>query len=700
MRAAISPPATRARWVVPVALGLFMLNLALGIADDVLFAQIDWHRVAASLQGSPAIATSISTLIASVVGVLIAIQRPRNIMGWLLLSISITANLLDLPGLYAAYSIYVHPGLPGADWLLFTSNVIWPLLTGQLMILLPLLFPDGRLLSRRWLAPIVLYSGVILLSLLASFDPGSTAPLRNPVGVKAFAGWESIFTSPAFGIVFVLLCGWGLSALFVRYRRGNEQLRHQLKWLLGAVIILFVGVLGNVFVPALANSPIIAITATFLPIAIGIAVLRYRLYDIDLIINKALVYGGLAILITATYVLIVIGIGAVVGSSRQLLLSIAATLLIAVTFQPLRQRTQQLANRLVYGKRATPYETLSQFSEHLSETFSQEDILERMARLLAEGTGAERAEVWVRSGHRLLLAASSPRQGGGIEMPMSNGTLPVMERDRIVPISYQGEVLGALAVIKKRGETAQPVEDKLLNDLAAQAGLVLKNVGLNRELLARLDDLRASRQRLVTAQDEERRRIERDLHDGAQQHLVALKVKVGLAQAIRDEEKRTRLLGELKHEAEEAIDRLRELARGVYPPLLASDGLEAALRSHLGRLTIPVELEATGLPRQPREVESAVYFCCLEALQNVSKYAQATRVRLRLWTEDTAMAFAVEDNGKGFDPAAVRDVHGLDNMRDRLEAVGGSLMVSSRPGDGTRVEGRLPMRIPALVNEG
>jgi signal transduction histidine kinase len=368
------------------------------------------------------------------------------------------------------------------------------------------------------------------------------------------------------------------------------------------------------------------------------------------------------------------------------------TAVIALAFQPLRDRAQRLANRLVYGKRATPYEALSQFSEHLSATYSHEDILERMARILAQGTGAERAEVWVRAGARLLLASSSPQSAEPLTpLVMQNGALPEMRRDTVVAVSHGGELLGALAVDKKRGEAINTVEQKLINDLAGQAGLVLKNVGLNRELLARLDELRASRQRLVTAQDEERRRIERDLHDGAQQHLVALKIKVGLAESLAEPESKTRpILAQLKRDADEAIDNLRELARGIYPPLLASDGLGAALQAPAQRFVVPVELDVQ-VPRQPREVEGAIYFCCLEAMQNVAKYAEASQVKLRVWLQGSTMAFAVEDNGKGFEPATVARSSGLQNMRDRLEALGGALEITSAPGRGTTIEGRVPV---------
>jgi len=267
-----------------------------------------------------------------------------------------------------------------------------------------------------------------------------------------------------------------------------------------------------------------------------------------------------------------------------------------------------------------------------------------------------------------------------------------MQRDIVVPVSHGGELLGALAVDKKRGESLNAVEQKLVANLAGQAGLVLKNVGLNRELLARLDDLRASRQRLVTAQDEERRRIERNLHDGAQQYLIALKMKVGLAEGVAGPESKARpILAQLKHDADEAIDNLRELARGIYPPLLASDGLGAALRAQASRFSVPIDLDVGDVPRQPREVESAIYFCCLEALQNVAKYADASRVKLQVCTADSSLAFSIEDDGNGFDPATVVRSSGLQNMRDRLEALGGSLEVRSAPGTGATVKGRVPL---------
>ena len=628
------------------------------------------------------------------VGALIVWRQPRNRIGWLLIASGFMAVFLALPRLYAGLALDLDwSRLPGPLWAYWFSTFDWVFVLALFLVLVPLFYPDGRLPGRRWRFLVWLCGLVVGLTVLSALDPTGAPPgLPSPVNIPALVGLNSLLTIPI--TVLVPLAGLAAAlSLALRFRRGSHLEREQLKWLIAAAGLVVPVIAVTNFVPALQNAGLIPIVASAVPIAIGIAVLRYRLYDIDLIINKALVYGGLALIISAIYVLIVINIGAFVGGSQRLWLSLVTTAVIALAFQPLRERAQRLANRLVYGERATPHEALSAFSTQLSATYSEEDILGRMSRILARGTGAERAEVWVRSGPRLLLASSSlPNPGVATEYPMANGSLPDLQRDALVPVTHQGELLGALAVVKQRGETLTPVEQKLVTDLAGQAGLVLKNVGLNRELLARLDDLRASRQRLVAAQDEERRRIERDLHDGAQQHLVALKLKVGVAEALAGPDSPNRaILGQLKRDADAAIDQLRELARGVYPPLLASDGLEVALRSHLRHVAVPTDLDAANLPRQPRELESAVYFCCLEALQNVAKSAEAKNARVRLWIDGSTLRFSVTDDGKGFDQATAARSSGLQNMRDRIESLDGSFAIRTSPGAGTTVEGSIPL---------
>ena len=405
---------------------------------------------------------------------------------------------------------------------------------------------------------------------------------------------------------------------------------------------------------------------------------------------------ALAAFITAVYVGIVVGVGTLVGSGGKpnLVLSIVATAIVAVAFQPVHERVQKLANRLVYGKKATPYEVLSQFSERVAESYAADEVLPRMARVLADGTGAIRTGVWLRTGDSVHEAASWPDAPSRIEpLDLVAGGLPEMPgTDGAVPVQHQGELLGALTFTKRPGEPLTPVEEKLLLDLASQAGLVLKNVGLTDELQRRLKDLRASRQRLVAAQDDERRRLERNLHDGAQQNLVALKVKLGLAEMLADKDvrKSRMLLSELQADADAALDTLRSLARGIYPPLLADRGLIAALESHARKATVPTQVEADGIGRYQQDIEAAVYFCCLEALQNVQKYALATRAVLKLADSDGLLDFEISDDGAGFDMASVKPGAGVMNMTDRLDALGGSFEMASSPGHGTWIHGSLP----------
>jgi signal transduction histidine kinase len=372
---------------------------------------------------------------------------------------------------------------------------------------------------------------------------------------------------------------------------------------------------------------------------------------------------------------------------------VAVGAIVALLFQPVRRRLQRLANRLVYGKRATPYEVLSQFSKRVSEMYASDELPIRMAQVLAEGTAADSATVWLRVGHELRRAASWPAGAGGPStLPLSTDELPpIAEVAEAVAVRYQGELLGALAVSKRQPMTA--TESRLLADLSREAGLVLKNTRLTAELVQRLDELQASRIRLVSAQDTERRRLERNLHDGAQQNLVALKLKIALMKklASTDPQRAQATLDELTKDANEAIETLRELARGLYPPILAQDGLLAAIEAQARRTPVPVDVTGGPLPRYSPETEAGVYFCVLEALQNMVKHANATKATVSIEQRDGRLVFSVTDDGHGLDPERARSGSGMQNMRDRIEVLGGMLQVESAPGAGTRVTGSIPV---------
>jgi signal transduction histidine kinase len=343
-------------------------------------------------------------------------------------------------------------------------------------------------------------------------------------------------------------------------------------------------------------------------------------------------------------------------------------------------------------------------------SYAAEDILPRTAHVIAEGVGAARVEIWLRLGDVLSRAASWPASETEVDAIAVDGeALPSLDADRTVPVRRQDRLLGAIAVTKPRNEPLSPQDVNLVDRLAEQSALVLANVGLTADLEARLAlirqqaaALRASRQRIVAAQDEERRQLERNIHDGAQQQLVALAVKARLARTLaeRDPAKAAEMLTQIEAETQTALEDLRDLARGIYPPLLADKGLEAALTAQARKSPVPVDIQGDGVERYPQEIEAAVYFSALEALQNTAKYADATRVTVTLSRANGSLAFAVADDGRGFDPSETGYGTGLQGIADRLGALDGELEVTSRPGTGTTVSGRLPIAVDAPSTRG
>ena len=270
---------------------------------------------------------------------------------------------------------------------------------------------------------------------------------------------------------------------------------------------------------------------------------------------------------------------------------------------------------------------------------------------------------------------------------MAGDDLPVAgEGVSSFPVTHQGDLLGAITLRLHANDPMDPQKQRLVAGLASQAGLALRNVRL-------VEDLRASRRRIVSAQDERAKRLERDIHDGAQQQLVALAVKIRLADSILDRDTTAAhgMLAQLQGEANDALENLRDLARGIYPPLLADKGLAAALEGQARKSAVPVALDASGVGRYPPEVEAAVYFCSLEALNNVAKYAAASSVDVRLAQSDGHLTFEIRDDGAGFDTTGAAHGTGLQGMADRVEAIGGSLSVTSAPGAGTTVSGWVPV---------
>ena len=613
------------------------------------------------------------------VGALIVARRPGNRIGWVGCGIGLLTAVYEFGLGYMTFGTYVNPSVPGLGFIHWLEGWEWALPVILMLFFLPLLFPDGKPISPRWwwLAPLV-------------------------VGGFGLAMFQ-IYVGQLMGLVGSVLAN---VSLFIRYRRAGPEVRQQIRWFGLAGLLLVIVALSGVIIGSLVyhNNTVVfnpifdvltPLAFTALAASIGIAVLRYRLYDIDFFLRQALVYGTLVVLISVVYFVTVVSVGSRLGQlpRNDPAAGVAVGAIVALAFQPVRRRLQRLANRLVYGKRATPYEVLSEFGRRMSSMYASEDLPLRTAQVLAEGVAADRATVWLRVGDELRQAASWP--AGGDEpkaLPLLNGDLPSINGIAdAVPVRYQGELLGALAVAKREPLTA--TEHRLLGDLGQETGLVLKNARLTAELVQRLEELQASRQRLVTAQDTERRRLERNLHDGAQQNLVAMKLKIALAKnlAATDPSKAQVALDELNGEANDAIETLRELARGLYPPILAQDGLVAAIDAQARRAPLPVEVTGGPLPRYPQETEAGVYFCVLEALQNIAKHANATKATVCFESKPGRLVFSVSDNGRGMDPARVRSGSGMQNMRDRVEVLGGEFQVESSPNAGTRVVGSVPI---------
>lgn len=627
----------------------------------------------------------------SVVGALVASRRPDNKVGWLACAFSLPISFLLFANEYGRYTLAARPGsLPGGAVLYWMSQ--WPFfVAGAIGVFVVLLFPDGRLPSPRWrVVAWIILLGTAIGIFGAAFAPyDDSASIENPLLIR---GWERFLegAQELSGTVLAAALVLSFIAAIFRLRRARGEERQQMKWffygfalMLGIWLVLFVleNVLGKV--PEPLDTLLFGASVLALPAGIAVAILRFRLYEIDVVINKTVVYGALAGFIGAVYVGVVVGIGALIGAGDKpnLGLSLAATAIVAIAFQPVRQRVQRFANKLVYGERVTPYEAVTSFSHRMAESLSLDQVLPQMAEAAAKGVGGTRARA------KLFLHGGSEQV---VTWPVDSSENSF---DLELDVIHQGEQVGEISVAKAPGEQISRGEEKLLQDLASQAGLAMRNLRLTGELQQRLVELQESRKRIVAAQDQERRRMERDIHDGAQQQLVAMAVKLGLARGMigKDQQRANQILDELKTGAQDAVESVRDLARGLFPQILTDRGLVEALQSHVDKMAIDA-LIRDGLhgARFDLEVEAGVYFCIREAAQNASKHAPGGRITIDLSTQNADLCFAVKDEGSGFAPPREGAGSGLQNMRDRVEALGGLFEIVSSPETGTSVTGRLP----------
>jgi signal transduction histidine kinase len=698
---------------------LWVAAVAVSLAGIVLTG-LSWNFLTTSDAVSN-VADAAGGIVYAALGALI-VRRTGNLVGWLMLAQGVSQAIMAGGSGYAVFGLEAYPGaLPAPAAVGVLAEDAFVVATTDLAALF-LVFPTGRLPSPRWrpaaaagLALIGLMLAAFLVSTRQVALPapgGISLTYPNPLAVRALKPVLSatrLGDLGGLGVIFAVMLVLAVIAMVLRYRRGDQRLRLQMKWLAlagaGVLICQVVAILA--IAAGQQGQPLVDVSYAItpwlvllgIPAAMAIAILRYRLLDIDLIISRALLFTLLSAGVTAVYAAIVLGLGTLAGSGSDPALTVAAAVVIALVFQPLRQRASRLANRLVYGERATPYQVLSDFAADMASQLDLGEALDRMVSLLAGASGATRVEAWIRVGAELRPAAvwpagselSAGRELDGDELDTSE-LAPSGDAGHMVAVRHGDELLGAISLTKPPNEPLTSPEDSLLRHLASQAALVMRNARLTAELRATIDELRASRRRLVEAQDAERRKIERNLHDGAQQQLIALAIQLNLlAEAADDADFVRQVVPDLKVQLSAALDDLRALARGIYPPLLADQGLVTALRAQANRSPLPVVLEAGQVGRYSPDAESTVYFCALEALQNVAKHAQATRAVIRLAGNGDGLEFSISDDGAGLPAAGPRLGSGLQGMADRLAAHGGTLDISSRPGQGTTISGRLPL---------
>jgi signal transduction histidine kinase len=679
------------RWVTGSVAALSIALLLGGLP----LAYLSRHAAAAGDWTFPNVFEELTFVAVPVVGYVLGTRRPENKIGWIFLAGGLLLGLGFFSSRYGPYGLLVaRPGLmPGARAAEWFVNWIWIVTAGGLAYVL-LLFPAGQLPSRRW-RPAAWFVAAVYAVDTGGFIARASRVWRDPFAPQG-QGWFQ-------GLHSVMVVLWPVAtaiagaALITRFVRSSGEERLQLKWFATAAGLVVVTIIPLAEAPQISSRPdtgvpavaplkvLFCLALVCLWVAIAVAILKYKLYGIDIVISKALQYGTLAVFISAVYAGLVAGIGTLAGDRRSPLLSAIAAVVVTVTFHPVQLRAARLANRIVYGRRASPYQVLSEFARRIGGGYA-DDVLAQMAAIVAAGTGAHRVVIWLRVGSELRAEAASDGSSAD-PVPVNSDQLPALpETDFGAPVRYQGELLGAITIRMPRDEPLKPAAQQLVIDVASQAGLALSNAGL-------IEDLRASRQRLVAAQDEERRRLERNLHDGAQQDLVALAIKLQLVSTVVPEgnAEARELLGELRQDAASALGNLRDLARGIYPPLLADRGLVPALRAQADKSPVPVVVDADGIGRLGQNIEAAVYFCCLEAMQNIAKYAAASQVRICLAARDDSLSFTVSDDGAGYDPSLTPMGAGQRNMADRLAALDGRLEVRSVPGKGTTITANLPL---------
>ncbi len=640
--------------------------------------------------------TPLLTITYGVVGALVASRHPRNPIGWIFCTIGFLSALNMLSAGYALYSELVMP-MPGTALARWLSIWIWIPNTLLPITLTMLLFPEGKVLSARWrLVAWAAGLGIAAYTFSMAFYPGSLEalgiPASNPYGIRGSEAVMNALMTLAAPFLLVGIFG-SIASIVVRFRHAAGIERAQLKGLAVAGVIVIVGnILGGIPWLLSPNNPlnqelsIIAtdITLVTIVVATGVSILRYRLWDIHILVNRTLVYGLLTALIVALYVIIVGTLGSLLQAGGSLPISLVGTGIIAISFQPLRERLQRGVNRLMYGERDDPYAVLGRLSERLEVVVASQSVLPTIVETVAEALKLPYAAITLKDGERVSIAAEYLRPNA--VAPKNTGEVENL------PLVCQMEVIGQLILAPRSpGESFSNADRRLLETIARQTGVAAYNVRLTQ-------DLQHSRERLVTTREEERRRLRRDLHDGLGPVLAAMSFKLDAIHNLADSDTGAvqRMAAELKAQMQEALADIRRIAYDLRPPALDELGLVGALKAHITSHNqlqgLQITLEAPeNPPPLPAAVEVAAYRIALEAMNNVSRHAGAHHCYVRLSLPDD-LCLEILDDGRGL-PGAVRAGVGLISMRERAEELGGQCTAETLPQGGTGITAHLPLAL-------
>ena len=649
-----------------------------------------------------------------VMGALLATRRPANPIGWLFLAAALGLAFSAFAHGYGDYAIDARSGaLPGAGLVTSLGWTGW-VAFGLLAVFVPLLFPTGKLPSARWRpVAVVGAAAVTAQTVTLALRPGRLEDFHtdNPLGSTPLGGLLQGLSSLARPVILAVLVA-GVASLIVRYRQGDADLRRQIKWLGYATgVLVAVDVVGNLMLGGgLDNHPAIctwgttaakpvygtvvpALLYTGLPVAVAVAVLRHHLFDIDRLIRRSAVYVSLWAAIAVLYAGVALALGVAVTGHLPVGAGVLVTIAVTVVFQPVRRSLDRLADRWAFGRRPSGYELASGFGATTSTIGGLDDLAASLAEIVRRGLALAWARVTLEPvGEGPPVMVEAPAGGA------TGGEVPHLS----VPVTHGEMTLGRIECGPALDFRRQSERWAFLELLAHEAGLAVHNLVLAgalteqvRTVDAQAAELAASRARIVVAQDAERRRVERDIHDGAQQELVAIIAKLGVVRQLveRDTKEAVATLEELQGDARSALRGIRDLAQGIHPSVLADRGVVAAVEDRSARLPLPIAVvadEATRTERFPDPVEVAAFFVVSEALVNVLKHAGADQATVTFSRRDGTLTVDVRDDGCGFEPAA-RGGSGLTQLADRVGAVGGRLEIHSAPSAGATVTAVFPV---------